>query len=518
MKTTKHPYKFKYLFLVLFIANLSYAQKVYEDEGTVTQFKSPYKSVTLMIDDDETEYVINDNTTFPKKIKKEDIKIGQKISIKYFLDNKDYVLKEISVKSNKIDENLSFTGLFEFVDSDIAYVDGKKVKLTENGTLECPGKKLFGRDCGCEKVKPYRSFEDKSIRMGSYFNVSGKLDKDGVIQASKITVCRNAVTGDELALRSSIEKSYDAEGLVKVKAPTGFNAANGLYQGNIKIGAVEYKLLDNIKVQGYVNLVGSRIIPQYAQEENFKEDNNIIYRFYVIENPVPNAFAYPNGMVFIHSGLLKIIENEAQLALVLGHEIAHVLYEHSVERYKKSKKLDGGIAKSGLKWISGKIPGLDKKGGDESILSSSLNMLTDKISPENLSGLFEKSKETQADRIGLLYMYMAGYDLREAPRFWLKMKTVSGDAGYQQKLSKTVNGLLEGKDLDIEKDLLKQLGSKGIEAVSGSLLENIYASHPLASKRYDDINELMTIYYKDTDFSKALVGDGDYKKYLGGIK
>ncbi|WP_298139673.1 M48 family metallopeptidase [Flavobacterium sp.] len=516
MVSKKHLFKFKYLFILFFIATSSFGQKTYEDEGTVTQFKSPFNVITLMVGDDETEYLINEDTSFPKKIEKEDIKIGQKIGIKYFLDNRDYVLKEITVKSNKIDENINFTGLFEFVDSDIAYVDGKKIKLTDKGTLECPGKKLFSRDCGCEKVKPYRGFDDKNIRMGSYFNITGKLDKDGIIQASKISVCRNGVSEDEITLRNAIENSYDASGLLKVKAPTGFNATNGLYQGNIKIGALEYKLLDNIKVQGYVNLVGNRIIPQYAQEESFKEANNIIYRFYVIENSIPNAFAYPNGMVFIHTGLLKIIENEAQLALVLGHEIAHVLYEHSVDRYKKSKKLDGGIAKSGLRWFNKKL-GLDKS-NDNSVFSASLNNLTDKIAPENLSGLFEKTKETQADRIGLLYMYMAGYDLREAPKFWLKMKTVSGDASYQQKINKTANGLLESKDLDIEKGLLSQLGSKGMDAVSNSLLENIYASHPLASQRYDDINELMTIYYKDIDFTKALVGDGDYKKYLGGIK
>ena len=472
--------------------------------------------MNLMVDDDETEYLLSPSASFSKGIKKEDLKPGQKIKIFYYLEDRDYVIKEIIVKSTKVDETVKFTGLFEFLDNDVAFVDGKKVKITQNGTLECPGKKLFKKNCGCEKSKPYRGFDDKNIRRGSYFSVEGRLDKDGVIEATKISVCKNEVTQDEIELRQSIEQSYDASGLVRVKSPRGM--PNNLSQGNIKIGALEYQLYDDLKVQGYINLVGMRVIPEYAQDSLFKTANNIIWRFYVINSPIPNAFAYPNGMVFIYSGLLSIMENEAQLALVLGHEITHVLYEHSAQRYTKSKYLNNGIVKSGWKKITNLLPVSLRSKDTANTLTSSLNSFVDKLAPENLSGLFEKTKETQADRVGLSYMYQLGYDLREAPKFWLKMKTISGDESFQQKMNLSAKKLLQSKELRLDKSILNQIGGKVMDAVGGALLDNVYASHPLATKRYDDINELITTYYKDVDFSKALVGVEDFRKYLGTVK
>jgi len=495
----------------------STAQKTYDAEGTITAFTNPFDKIILMVDDDETEYLLNNSSSFSKGVKKEDLKPGQKIKIVYYLENRDYVIKEVIIKSTKIDETLKFTGLFEFLDNDIAYVDGKKIKLTANATLECPGKKLFKKSCGCEKSKPYRGFDDKNIRRGSYFNVEGKLDKDGIIEASKISVCKNEVTQDEIELRRSVEQSYDASGLMAVKAPKGINITNNLSQGNIKIGSLEYKLYDDLKVQGYINMVGMRMIPEYAQDSVFKENNQIIWRFYVINSPIPNAFAYPNGMVFVYTGLLRIMENESQLALVLGHEIAHVLYEHSAQRYTKSKNLGGGVTTSAFGFIKKKL-GIKESADTSNAINASLNGFADKLAPQNLSGLFEKTKETQADRIGLMYMYQLGYDLREAPKFWLKMKTLTGDPSFQGKMNTSAKNLLQSKDLKLDKNILNQIGGKSLDAVGGALLDNVYASHPLATQRYDDINELITTYYKDVDFSKTMTGVEDFKKYLSNIK
>ena len=504
---------------VLLFPLICTAQKIYDAEGTITTFVSPFERINLMLSDgDETEYLFNSSTSFSKGIKKENLKPGQKIKIYYYLEDREYVIKEIVVKSTKVDETVKFTGLFDFLDNDIAFVDGKKVKMTQNGTLECPGKKWLKKNCGCENSKPYRGFDDKNIRHGSYFKVEGKLNKEGIIEASEVFVCKNEVTEDEIALRQSIEQSYDASGLVKIKAPKWTNLQNSLSEGNIKIGSLEYKLYDDIKVQGYVNMVGMRVIPEYAQDNEFKSSNNIIWRFYVINSPIPNAFAYPNGMVFVYSGLLSIMENEAQLALVLGHEITHVLYEHSAQRYTKSKYLNNGVVKSGWKKITNLLPVSLRSKDTANTLTSSLNSFVDKLAPENLSGLFEKTKETQADRVGLSYMFQLGYDLREAPKFWLKMKTISGDENFQQKMNSSAKKLLQSNELTLDKSILNQIGGKAMDAVGGALLENVYASHPLATKRYDDINELITTYYKDADFSKALVGVEDFKKYLGTVK
>lgn len=518
MKLPKPVWLVSMAIFAVMIPLISQSQKTYNAEGTITVFSSPYEKINLMVDEDETEYLLNNGTSLPKNTKHEDLKVGQKIKITYFLSGKDYMIKEVSVKSAKIDETLKFTGLFEFVEEDIAYVDGKKIKLLPDAVIECPGKKFLKRDCGCDKPKPYRGFDDKNIRKGSYFNVEGKQDKDGVVAASKITVCRNTVTQDELALRQSVEANIGTNGLVKVKAPQGIMSSDGLSQGNIKIGDVNYKLYDDVKVQGYVNMVGIRLVPAYAQDSSFLNDNQIVWRFYVIHSNIPNAFAFPNGMVFIHTGLLKIMENESQLALVLGHEISHVLYEHAAQRYSRSKYLEGGLANTAWERAKSLIPGMKQRADTSNGISASLTGFVDRLAPQNLSGLFEKTKEKQSDRVGLFYMYIAGYDLREAPKFWLKMKTLTGDAGFQQKLSSSAMNILQSKDLKLDKSLLSQLGEKGVNAVGGALLDNIYASHPLAQQRYDDISELIAVYYKDADFGKANTGVEEFKTYLGSVK
>src|SRR5215510_1139700 len=82
---------------------------------------------------------------------------------------------------------------------------------------------------------------------------------------------------------------------------------------------VEDTLYDNPLVQDYVNRVGQSIVPK---------DSTKLYAFKVTLNPIPEARALSTGTVYISSGLLSLIDNEAQLAYVLGHEVAHVEKDH----------------------------------------------------------------------------------------------------------------------------------------------------------------------------------------------
>jgi beta-barrel assembly-enhancing protease len=523
--------KIKHILLLFFLLQsgtllFSQRKKVYTAEGTVIQNSVNTERIVLMVDDEEMEFLFNASVKYGKKTKPDDLRYGLKVKVDYILLNQDYIIKEVRILNNKVDEKIEFKGVFEYYEDGIALIDGRKVRLSADGLLECTGKSLFGKHCGCDKAKPYKGFSDPSLQKGAFLSVHGKLDSSGVIVASRINVCKNAVSKDEVELRSLVESSYNTKGLVKVKAPKNFNVANGLYKGTIVIGDLEYKLSSNVNVQGYINMVGNKILPKYAQDTSFLNANDIRFRFHVIENNIPNAFAYPNGMIFIHTGLLSIMTNEAQLALVLGHEIAHVLYEHSVDRYKKSKLLDNTVTKGLFSFLKAKV-GLTKKKDkeedeieedDNDSFDASLNNLVNRFSPQNLSGLFEKRKETQADRIGLMYMHTTGYDLREAPKFWLKMKELTGEMSFQQKLTSNATGLIKKSNLSTNKDIIAQLGGKALEVAGVTLLENIYASHPLAKKRYDDINELIATYYRDVDFSKAFIGAREFYKFVGHIK
>ena len=118
-----------------------------------------------------------------------------------------------------------------------------------------------------------------------------------------------------------------------------------------------------------------------------------------------NAFALPGGKMAVYTGLLPVCANETGLAVVMGHEIGHVVARHGTERMMSSFGLDWVLSMLHL--------------GDAATLAQ--------MSLDLFIGLpFGRVQETEADEIGLVYMAMAGYDPREAISFWQRMESQSG--------------------------------------------------------------------------------------------
>lgn len=142
----------------------------------------------------------------------------------------------------------------------------------------------------------------------------------------------------------------------------------------------------------------------YAWEFNLVQDNNI------------NAFCMPGGKIVVYEGLLPVTKDEASLAIVLGHEIAHAVAKHSAERLSNQVKqqygsqilstvLSGAGASSGLQTISSQVFGL----------GSSLG-----------SAAYSRNQESEADHLGLIFAAMAGYDPSGAVNFWQRMSQSTG--------------------------------------------------------------------------------------------
>ncbi|GJL78624.1 MAG: peptidase M48 [Nitrospinaceae bacterium] len=93
-------------------------------------------------------------------------------------------------------------------------------------------------------------------------------------------------------------------------------------------------LYDNPELQRYITLVGQSLADVSDRPE-------LDYHFAVVNSEHPNAFATPGGYVFVSVGLLRTLENEAQLAGVLGHEIAHITHRHALETLERNKKVAG---------------------------------------------------------------------------------------------------------------------------------------------------------------------------------
>jgi predicted Zn-dependent protease len=129
------------------------------------------------------------------------------------------------------------------------------------------------------------------------------------------------------------------------------------------------------------------------------------WEFVVFEDSTPNAFALPGGKVGVHTGLFQITQNDAGLAAVIGHEVAHVVARHSGERV--SQQVLAGAAVAGAGYL------LNRDGGDGALPTAALG-----AGALVATRAFSRQQELEADRMGAIYMARAGYDPREAVNLW----------------------------------------------------------------------------------------------------
>ena len=133
------------------------------------------------------------------------------------------------------------------------------------------------------------------------------------------------------------------------------------------------------------------------------------WEFVVFEDASPNAFALPGGKVGIHTGLLPITKNDAGLAAVLGHEIAHVTRNHAGSR----KTQAAGLALGGLL-----LDQIVKRSGSSSTDRAKVGALYGAGATVGFALPHSRKAELEADRIGAIYMAKAGYDPNEAVAMW----------------------------------------------------------------------------------------------------
>ena len=147
------------------------------------------------------------------------------------------------------------------------------------------------------------------------------------------------------------------------------------------------KFIEDPIITEYVNRVGQNIV--------LHSDAKVPFTIKVIDSDEVNAFALPGGFFYVNKGLLLAADNEAELAGVMAHEIAHVAARHAVENQTKANLLE--YAALGASIFLGGIPG----------------MIYQNTAGIGLLGIFMKfsrSAEEEADKLGVQYMYAAGYD------------------------------------------------------------------------------------------------------------
>jgi predicted Zn-dependent protease len=164
-------------------------------------------------------------------------------------------------------------------------------------------------------------------------------------------------------------------------------------------------LYDDPKAQAYVAALGKRLLVHAQRPE-------LPWSFQVVDDPTVNAFALPGGPIFVTRGILTHMNSEAELAGVMGHEIAHVTARHSVQQLSKAQ-----LAQLGL--------------GIGSILSPEIAQLG-QLAGVGLQLLFLKNgrdAESQADELGFGYMLAAGFDPRKMADLFVTLERVGESAG-----------------------------------------------------------------------------------------
>ena len=188
------------------------------------------------------------------------------------------------------------------------------------------------------------------------------------------------------------------------------------------------KLSSNKDQTAMVKTVGMRI--QKAVEEFMAQNNasgqlkGYNWEFNLIDDNVVNAWCMPGGKVVFYTGIMPVCQDEKGVAVVMGHEVAHAIANHGAERMSQGLMQQmGGVA---LDVATANQPGETRAlfGAAYGVASNYGAMLP-----------FSRLHESEADKIGLIFMAMAGYDPREAPKFWERMAAQSGGGAPAEFMS-----------------------------------------------------------------------------------
>ena len=188
------------------------------------------------------------------------------------------------------------------------------------------------------------------------------------------------------------------------------------------------KLSSNAASTAMVQRVGRRLasaVEAYLRNNGAADEiKNFSWEFNLVADKNVNAFCMPGGKIVVYEGLLPVTQDEASLAIVLGHEIAHAVAKHSAEQMSKKIRQSYGTQ------IGSQILG--------AIAGQSVGDLAGAVAQQGFSFAnlrYSRDNETEADHIGLIFAAMAGYNPQVAVPFWKRMAALSGNSNQSDMFS-----------------------------------------------------------------------------------
>jgi len=198
----------------------------------------------------------------------------------------------------------------------------------------------------------------------------------------------------------------------------------------------------DIKKLNEIKEIGKKMedsISEYFYRANL-DDPSVLFdwEYILIENKkIKNAWCMPGGKIAIYSGILDVTKNTNGLAAVMGHEIAHAVAKHSVERQSRSALLQTGTQLIDI-FTGGRLSQVNRVTGMNTV---------GLLSQIGLMNPFSRTQESEADYLGMIFSSLSGYDIRETKKLWERMKEVNKGKEPPQFMSTHPSSSKRIKDL-----------------------------------------------------------------------
>ena len=202
------------------------------------------------------------------------------------------------------------------------------------------------------------------------------------------------------------------------------------------------KMSDDLKSLNEIKDIGKKMeesISEYFYRANIDDPTtNFDWEYILIDNKkIKNAWCMPGGKIAIYTGILDVTKNTDGLAAVMGHEIAHAVAKHSIERASRGALLNTGTQLFDI-LSGGKLSQVNRVTGMNTV---------GLISQIGIMNPFSRTQETEADYLGMIFASLSGFDIRETKELWNRMKEANKGKEPPQFMSTHPSSTKRIKDL-----------------------------------------------------------------------
>ncbi|MGM9698193.1 MAG: M48 family metallopeptidase [Prevotella sp.] len=192
--------------------------------------------------------------------------------------------------------------------------------------------------------------------------------------------------------------------------------SNQQYQEYMKSAKASTNAVNTAMVKRVGQNIANAVVSYLQQNGLAAEVSNYKWEFNLVQDKNVNAFCMPGGKIVVYEGLLPVTKDESSLAIVVGHEVAHAVAKHSAERLSNELR----------KQYGSQILGAVLQGAGASTNLQNISSTVFGIGTTLGGAAYSRSQESEADRLGLIFAAMAGYDPSVAVTFWQRMASATG--------------------------------------------------------------------------------------------